>query len=115
MFADRSFEPLTAVPLKVQICNPGKNWVRLLRIQLDLAVQREVLEQLRLGAESKAADIPFRVFSLVRIHYRVVELEASAELQPLDHGVVLVLVPVGELPDRVERRRLLLGASSLRR
>ena len=73
------------------------------------------LEQLRLGAESKATDIPFRVSSLIRIHDRVVELEASAELQALDHRVVVVLVPIGELPDRVERRRLLLDAFSLRR
>jgi hypothetical protein len=64
--------------------------------------------------QPEPADVPFGMVVLVGIEGREFVLVAAAELNPLDDPIRTVVVPLGELPDAIERRRSLLGALTLR-
>jgi hypothetical protein len=65
------------------------------------------LEQLRFCSSPKTANIPLVMRSLIAIDIRILVLKPARELKTLDDVVLIVLVPVGEFPDLVESRFLI--------
>ncbi len=97
---------LAGRPAEIRVRQSGVELVGVLRIELTLDVEGEVLEKRRLEAEAESADAEVAVIVGLVLDVGQVELEPTAQVEALKEGVPAPFVEPDGCPEPVVGRGL---------